>query len=191
MTSYWISDICVLFNSFEINPFKGPDRNFKYNALTRLIIVVTLISAIFFNNYKEIGLTGVISILVSVLIYFVSFNKDMNYKNYNTIESNKKNEIMNASDFEKIKLSDENVNKKNLSIVRFRKETDTNNLSKTFFLKDKDGDKKDSGVDANINSEKYNIAPRSKPISGTMVFNDIGKNDLNKNVRVSDITFKL
>ena len=53
MTSYWISDICVLFNSASINPFSGEDRNFRYNALTRLIILTTIVSAIFFKNFKD------------------------------------------------------------------------------------------------------------------------------------------
>ena len=112
MTSYWISDICVLFNSFEINPFSGTDRNFRYNALTRLIILTTVLSAIFFDNFKEIGMTGLISLLISVIIYFVSFNRDLNYEKRGPLESIEKKDILNASKFENIKLSDEDVNKK-------------------------------------------------------------------------------
>ena len=43
MSTYWLSNFCSLF-SFNINPFYGKDRNERYNALTRLIILVTIIA---------------------------------------------------------------------------------------------------------------------------------------------------
>ena len=51
MTTYWISDPCSLFNSNNINPFVSDDKNFKFNSLTRLIIVVTLFSSLLFNSH--------------------------------------------------------------------------------------------------------------------------------------------
>ena len=75
MTTYWISDICVLITSLDINPFNKGDKNKQFNALTRLIIAVTLISAIFQkDDYENIILAGGISILLSVLIYLSSYN---------------------------------------------------------------------------------------------------------------------
>lgn len=75
MTTYWISDICVLITSLNINPFDGEDKNKKFNALTRLIIAITIIAAIFDkDNYENIILAGGISILLSVLIYLSTYN---------------------------------------------------------------------------------------------------------------------
>ncbi len=187
MTSYWISDICILFNSFEINPFSGADRNFRYNALTRLIILTTLLSAIFFGNFKEIGITGLISVIISVIIYFMSFNRDLNYEKRGPLESTEKNDTLNASKFEKIKLSDEDVNKKNLSIVRYKPGIDTDSLSRVLFLDNKDAVQEYD----DINSEKYNVAPRSRIVTGSKVYNTATKDDMMNNPRVSDVSFSI
>jgi hypothetical protein len=75
MTTYWISDVCSLFNSFNINPFTGEDKNYKFNSLTRLIIVVTLLSAILFNNNsKDILIAGAFSLVLSIIIYLITYN---------------------------------------------------------------------------------------------------------------------
>ena len=75
MTTYWLSDFCSLFNSLNINPFKGSDKNFKFNSLTRLIIFITSISAIIFNKLsEEIILSGLISICMTIIIYMISYN---------------------------------------------------------------------------------------------------------------------
>jgi hypothetical protein len=190
MTSYWISDICILFNSFEINPFVGPDKNFKYNALTRLIILITLISAIFFDNYKDIGLAGLISLMLSVIIYFVTFNKDMNYKKPNPLDSVEQNDNKVSSNYEKVKISDEDTNKKNLNIIRYEPGRDTNNLSKILFLDS--GNLENENENKNdINTEIYNTPVRSYNVTGSKVFNDITKKDsMNNNSRISDELFK-
>lgn len=75
MTTYWLSDFCSLFNSSNINPFIGEDKNYKFNSLTRLIIVVTVVFAILFNsNANEILLGGGISIFLSIIIYMLTYN---------------------------------------------------------------------------------------------------------------------
>ena len=187
MTSYWISDICILFNSFEINPFRGTDRNFRYNALTRLIILTTILSGIYLNNFQEVGITGAISLIISVLVYFVSFNRDMNYGTHESLLSAENNDITNATEFEKIKLSDENINKKNLSKVRYRPEINTDNLAQVLFLETKE----DTKNYENINSEKYNIPVRSRVVTGSKVFNASTKDDMMNTQRVSDTTFTI
>jgi hypothetical protein len=189
MTTYWISDICILFNSFEINPFVGKDKNFRYNALTRLIILTTVLSAIFLNNFNEIIITGAISLLISVLVYFVSFNKDMNYKTNESLLSTENNDIINASELEKIKLSDEIVNKNNLSKVIYRTGLNTDNLARTLFLDDKYS--KNTEIYDDINSEKYNVPIRSSIVTGSKVFNSATKNDIMNELRVSDINFTI
>ena len=187
MTSYWISDICILFNSFEINPFRGTDRNFRYNALTRLIILTTVLGGIFLNNFQEIGITGAISLLISVLVYFVSSNKDMNYSTHESLLSTENADIISASNLEKIKLSDETTNKKNLSKVRYRPEINTDNLARVLFLETKENT--ENYID--INSEKYNIPVRSRVISGSKVFNAATKDDMMNSTRLSDSTFTI
>ena len=164
MTSYWLSDICVLFHSFDVNPFSGPDKNFRYNALTRLIILVTAVSTIFFSNYKEILLAGISSLTLSVVIYFLSFNKDMSYnKNFNKIlESIEKEEFENANDLEKIKLLDQLSNKKSMGNITYKKGVDTDNLSKIFFIENG----KSNNKEENLNDEKYNKAPIKNYVGG-------------------------
>lgn len=81
MTTYWLSDFCSLFDSFDINPFSGDDKNQKYNSLTRLIILVTLISAFIFNDEQiNILIAGVVSIILSVIIYMFTKNSSVSYK---------------------------------------------------------------------------------------------------------------
>lgn len=75
MTTYWISDICALFTSFDINPLNSDDKNSNFNALTRLIILLTVLFC-FMNkeNYDNIILAGGISIILTILIYFSTYN---------------------------------------------------------------------------------------------------------------------
>jgi hypothetical protein len=184
MTSYWLSDICVLFHSFEINPFSGPDKNFRYNALTRLIILVTVVSTIFFNNYKEILLAGISSLTLSIVIYFLSFNKDMSYnKNFNSVLENlDKENFKNATDLEKIKLLDEISNRKSLSNINYKKGIDTTNLSKVLFVQNNSS----KSIEENLNDEKYNTAPINNYVGGK-VSNNIVKSDIKNELKVSDL----
>lgn len=75
MTTYWLSDFCSLFNSLNINPLLGEDKNFKFNSLTRLIILVTIVFMILFKSYShEFFLAGGISLFLSVIIYMLTYN---------------------------------------------------------------------------------------------------------------------
>tara|TARA_Y100000992_G_C21228015_1_gene473936 strand:- start:84 stop:629 length:546 start_codon:yes stop_codon:yes gene_type:complete len=75
MTTYWLSDFCSLFNSLNINPFIGDDKNFQFNSLTRLIIFITFVCAILFqDSSNQIFLGGAISIFLSVVIYMLTYN---------------------------------------------------------------------------------------------------------------------
>ena len=73
MTSYWLSNFCALYSSLNIIPFIGNDKNFQYNSLTRLIILVTIISYIYTQDINVI-LAGISSVTISVVIYFLTFN---------------------------------------------------------------------------------------------------------------------
>jgi len=72
---YWFSNPCALFNSFNIIPFLDSDPNESYNSLTRLIILFTIIFAIFSgDNYFLIIGIGITSVLISLIIYFSTAN---------------------------------------------------------------------------------------------------------------------
>ena len=73
MTSYWLSNFCSLFSSFNIIPFTGNDKNYQYNSLTRLIILVTILAYIYTEDVNVI-FSGLVSLTLSVVFYFVTFN---------------------------------------------------------------------------------------------------------------------
>ena len=71
MTTYWISNVCALFNSYNLFPF-GNDINENFNALTRLIIFATLVALFVFEKESEmVMLIGGSSIFLSVILYFI------------------------------------------------------------------------------------------------------------------------
>lgn len=75
MTTYWLSDTCALLKSFNIIPFGNEDINEDYNSLTRLIILVTVVLAFIRpEEYVNILLTGVVSICITIMFYFMNFN---------------------------------------------------------------------------------------------------------------------
>lgn len=104
MTTYWLSDFCSLFNSSNINPFSLEDKNFKFNSLTRLIIVVTAVFAIIFtNNANEIFLAGGISIFLSIIIYMLTYNSaEMSLEVDNELKSYEQAESLIESQKEKL-----------------------------------------------------------------------------------------
>jgi hypothetical protein len=78
---YWYSNPCALFSSFNIIPFLDSNPNESYNSLSRLIIVFTIIFAIFSgNNYLLILGIGATSFLVSIVIYFITANDEITFR---------------------------------------------------------------------------------------------------------------
>jgi hypothetical protein len=72
---YWFSNPCALFGSFNIIPFLDSDPNENYNSLSRLIIVFTVVFAIFSgNDYLLILGIGILSFLASLIIYLNTAN---------------------------------------------------------------------------------------------------------------------
>lgn len=74
MTSYWLSNFCALFSSLNVIPFAGEDKNYQYNSLTRLIILVTILGYIYTEDANVI-FSGILSLTLTVVFYFVTFNK--------------------------------------------------------------------------------------------------------------------
>lgn len=142
MTTYWLSDFCSLFNSLNIIPFIGEDKNFMYNSLTRLILVLTFAGAIYYNeNSVQIFIAGGISIFLSVVIYFLtynsselSFNQDNQHNNYESMAEikNQVDDLINSSKPEK-SAEDKNVNNENHISLNYTP-PDTDKKKHMYFL---------------------------------------------------------
>ena len=116
MTSYWLSDICSLFNSYNINPFVGSDKNFKYNSLTRLILLLTIVLSLTYeNNRFNILIAGGVSLILSIIIYLKTYNSKRKYekKDREYKKSNNTNLSIRKDAAEKLN-TDENVGKSRL-----------------------------------------------------------------------------
>ena len=151
MTTYWFSDFSSLFKSININPFMGQDKNFKYNSLTRLIVLITVISSILFNdNINEILIAGIISLSLSVIIYLSTYNSQETYnsaaKSYEDAtkiaEEQKYNLTIDSTPISEIIVKDYIQNVKNQVAIR-HSPMDTEKLKGMSFL---DGDKSPSVV---------------------------------------------
>lgn len=125
MTTYWLSDFCSLFNSTNINPFSGDDKNFKFNSLTRLILVVTILATMLPNsNINETLIAGAISLFLSIIIYMLTYNSaEMSLELNKELKSYEQEEKLSGDWEEKLKtrlaemegkiIKDDNVNKEN------------------------------------------------------------------------------
>lgn len=88
MTTYWLSNICSLFDSLSLNPFYSKDRNANYNALTRLIIFVIIVALLINPNEKEqILLAGGASLLLSIIIYLCTMNSENKEEVINQVDN--------------------------------------------------------------------------------------------------------
>ena len=96
MTAFWLQDPTVLFNNAGITqlvPTSDMNRESKLNAISRMIILLTLLGYLLTMSYKLI-LLGVVSLAMIALLYTAqskatkssSDNKEgfSNYANYNT-----------------------------------------------------------------------------------------------------------
>lgn len=178
MTSYWFSDSCALFNSISINPFYGTDKNYQYNSLTRLIIVVTIAAAIKYpRDYVMILSTGLFSVLLSVCVYFVTLNSSA------AVESRTIKDL--PTDFSNIEdmggltnhgkdlLKDYNTNTKNSFLIN-RPIKNTDNLKHKFIL---DGDKTPKKITNEDIPQESNNEFAKQIMSGTLKqLNTINKN---------------
>lgn len=151
MTSYWFTDICSLFNSFSINPFSSGDKNFQYNSLTRLIILVTIVAALRFpENNVLILFAGGFSILLTLCIYFLTLNssKSIESRTIGDVSTEYSNDeyIGGITNKGKDMIDDYNTNTKNSFLIN-RPILNTDNIKHKFIL---DGDKTPKHVDNKI-----------------------------------------
>lgn len=71
MTYFWLSNPAILMKQNEILhiwPNKGMDKNEKLNAITRLVVILTILGYVFTKNVKLL-LSGVVSIIAIVILH--------------------------------------------------------------------------------------------------------------------------
>ena len=87
--TFWLNNPAILFDKNAITqlwPLESMTREQKINAITRLVIILTLIGFLFLNNIK-ILVTGIIAILILLFTYYI-LNKNTNLNNVKETFSN-------------------------------------------------------------------------------------------------------
>jgi hypothetical protein len=77
--TFWLNNPTILFDKnaiTELWPVETMTREQKINAITRLVILLTLVGFLFLNNIK-ILITGIIAILILLFTYYI-LNKNAN-----------------------------------------------------------------------------------------------------------------
>jgi hypothetical protein len=77
---FWIKDPSILINKdyfTDFWPTENMTRNQKLNAISRLIIVLTLVGFLLTQTFKILA-TGIITLAIIVILYFVQNNKTKN-----------------------------------------------------------------------------------------------------------------
>lgn len=136
MTSYWLSNFCSLFSSVNVIPFTSDDKNYQYNSLTRLIILVTVLGYICTQD-ENVIYSGLISITLSVIFYFLTFNTP---SVENSIESYK---LENETPADKITATDELQNQMNQVSLDYTPPDTDDKRKHIYFL---DGDQSKSKI---------------------------------------------
>jgi hypothetical protein len=87
--AFWIDDPTILFSKkyiTELWPLDEMSREQKLNAITRLVILLTLAGFVVSNNYK-IVVTGIVSIFFLIITYKVLNNNNENQKTRETFSN--------------------------------------------------------------------------------------------------------
>ena len=71
---FWVNDPNVLVSSFSIWPMPHMNKNDKFNAISRLILIMTLLG-VFLTKSVNLLITGVITLAVIAFLYYA---KDKN-----------------------------------------------------------------------------------------------------------------
>jgi hypothetical protein len=81
-TTFWINNPMILFQKDNINqlwPKNTMTSDEKLNAITRLIIILTVLGYLITNNIR-VTITGIITLAIIILLYFVQQNKESKLK---------------------------------------------------------------------------------------------------------------
>lgn len=111
-TTFWLNNPSILFKSEyikEIYPINGMTSEQKMNAITRLIIILTILGYLLTKRIK-IVITGIVTLGVLVVFYYIKHNVEVknNLKQNKVIESFNNIELLNS---EKDKINCYNVMK--------------------------------------------------------------------------------
>ena len=168
MTSYWLTNFCSLFSSVNVIPFTSDDKNYQYNSLTRLIILVTILGYIYTQDINVIY-SGLISVTLSVVFYFLTFNAP---SVENSIEDNK---LEKETPADKITTSDDLQNQINQVTLDYTPPDTDDQRKHIYFL---EGDQSKTKI-TNETIDTSEFLP-----SGPRVINSITKNisKLNRNI---------
>lgn len=66
MSKFWVNDPCILLTDFNLIPNSSLTQNEKLNALTRIVLIVSII--MYFIEYKQWYLFSIIGLLMILLI---------------------------------------------------------------------------------------------------------------------------
>jgi len=109
-TNIWLTDPLVLFNKEQINqiwPKQNMSRNEKINAITRLVIILTILGFLVTQSYNFF-FTGFITLGVIVALYYAK-----KIKNDNDTNDTKKEGFTNPKVYEALKSNFTNPTNKN------------------------------------------------------------------------------
>lgn len=87
--TFWLNNPIILIDKnaiTEVWPLENMTREQKINAITRLVILLTLIGFLFLNSIK-ILITGVIAIIILIFTYYI-LNKNNDSNNFKETFSN-------------------------------------------------------------------------------------------------------
>ena len=69
-STFWLNDPTILFNKDKIGeiwPKKGMSSDDKLNAVTRLVIVLTILGYLITSNMR-VGITGIVTIVAIIVL---------------------------------------------------------------------------------------------------------------------------
>ena len=157
-----------MFSSVNVIPFTSDDKNYQYNSLTRLIILVTILGYIYTQDINVIY-SGLISVTLSVVFYFLTFNAP---SVENSIEDNK---LEKETPADKITTSDDLQNQINQVTLDYTPPDTDDQRKHIYFL---EGDQSKTKI-TNETIDTSEFLP-----SGPRVINSITKNisKLNRNI---------
>lgn len=110
-TKIWLDDPLVLFKKGEINqiwPTQNMDKNQKVNAITRLVIILSILGYLITNSFNFF-FTGFLTLGVIILLYYAPQIK----KEEEEVEAAKKEGFTNPKLYETLKSNFTNPSEKN------------------------------------------------------------------------------
>ena len=83
---FWVNDPNVLVTSFSIWPMPHMNKNEKFNAISRLILILTLVG-VFLTQSVNLLITGVITLAVIAFLYYAKDKKAEVKENFSNADA--------------------------------------------------------------------------------------------------------